>query len=136
MAPVPRRLVYVGRNVRVEFEMDYAGMRRVAVGPELKIACFLVAKKAQPYAESIAPEDTGQYKASFDVDMGHAWVAGMRRVAARLLNTDPGAAAIEFGSMHPEGFQAGHHTLRKTLAHISRRAGGVDGSPLTAGIDF
>ncbi len=136
MAPVPRRLVYVGRNVRVEFQMDYPGMRKVAVGPELKTACYLIARKAQPYAEAISPEDTGHFKGSFDVDMGHAWVAGMRRVAARLLNTDEGAAAIEFGSRHPQGYQAGHHVLRRTLAHIDRRAGGLEGSPLVAGLDF
>lgn len=137
MGPVPRRPVYFGRNVVVEFEMDYAGMRRVAVGAELKTACYLIARKAQPYAEAIAPRDSGDFARSFDVNMGHAWVAGMRRVAARLLNTDPGAAAIEFGYKPPgRPPVAGHHTLRRTLAHIDRRAGGLDVAPLIAGEDF
>lgn len=113
-----RREVYRSRTMVVEFEMDRNGMRKVAGGAELRLAVGIIARKGLAYAESIAPERTGDYKRSFDVVMSRVVVAGMRRVAAKLVNTDPAAAAIEWGAHVGGGETPAHRTLGRTLAFL------------------
>jgi hypothetical protein len=131
--PASAREVYRSRTMVVFFDMDRQGIRRIAVGPELRAACLAVVNAARPYAESISPVETGQYARSFSIAMGHTWVAAMRRVAARLVNTDPAAAAIEFGTSH--GGPA-HRVLQRTLAHINGglRVPGVGRANATLGL--
>jgi hypothetical protein len=109
--------VYVSATMVCEFEMDRAGIREIAMGGELRKGVDEIVAEALPYAIDVSPESTGNYKKSWKVDTGgSSVVAAMRRVAARLVNTDPAAAAIEYGNKH--GAPA-HHTLRAVLEHIS-----------------
>ncbi len=115
-----RRPVYTSPRLTVEFEMDRGGIRKVAKGPELRAAVGLIAAKGKAYAESIAPHGrTGRYASSFEISFARITIAGMRRVAARLVNTHPQARAIEWGTKHTPA----HHTLTKTLAYLSGRPG-------------
>lgn len=113
-----RRVVYRSATLVVEFEMDRRGMREIAHGPELRAAVGVIAAKGKAYAESIAPESTGDYKRSFGVAFSRVTVAGMRRIAARLYNSDPGAGGIEWGKNVGGKRTPAHHTLTHTLAYL------------------
>lgn len=117
-----RRTIYRSPTLKVDYEMDRRGMREVAVGHHLREAVTSIVKiKAKPYAEAISPEETGEYARSFVVIEGHAWWAGMRRVAARLMNTSRYAAAQEFGWTEDDGTEhKGSQVLQKTLRHLNK----------------
>jgi hypothetical protein len=115
--------------VRVDFEMDAAGIRRIAVGPALRKACLEAVGIAAAYAVSISPrsnrtdndDDHPHYQDSFRVRTVHTGLAPesighppMRRIGARLVNVARHAAVVEFGRRG----RRGHHILRKTLEHI------------------
>lgn len=125
--PGGRRTVYQGRNVVVEFEMDRSGIARCAMGPELKAAVMhLAATKALPYAMEASPrsdEHHRHYQDSFSVVPGTMWIAAMQRVAARLWNTAPHAAAVEWGNKQT-GYQ-GHRVLGHTLDYLNATGGTV-----------
>lgn len=120
---MPRKTVYRGRNVRVEFELDRAGIREIAVGPELAYATHYVADVvAKPYAITNSPRSLVNkihYQDSFRVTqvvvdgIGHP---PMRRVGARLLNIAPHAAAVEWGNRRTP---RGHHVLGATLDFLN-----------------
>lgn len=131
-----RRLtVYTSRRLIVQFEMDRPGMARVAVGRELKDATRqIIRERAMPYAISISPvgqrdDDQGgkpRYIESFRIAEGHTVIAGMRRVAAKLVNVAPHAAAVEFLGTNPHA--SGYGVLGKTLDHLNSHGGaGVGG---------
>ncbi len=124
-----RRPVYVSPRMVVEFEMDRAGMRKIARGKELRVAVLAIAHKGRAYAEGISPVRTGDYRRSWRVNAGHVVVRGMRRVMASLVNTDPAAVPIEVGAAAHDGWPAteGHHVLQKTLVFL----GGDARQPLT-----
>lgn len=94
-----------------DFEMDRAGMRQVARGQELRGSVRQIILRARAYAESIAPRRTGAYASSFEIRYSRITIRGMRRIAARLVNTDPQAALIEWGSKRTPA----HRTLTRTL---------------------
>lgn len=125
------KLVYQSPTLEVHFKLDRAGIARIAVGKDLRSAVIAIAKLGKPYAEQVAPRSGDRrgkpYAESFVVVPGHAWVAALRRVAAFLANTHPGAAAIEFGSKRNEPF----HVLRQTLEYLGTRptARGMLGMP-------
>lgn len=108
----------------VEFEMDRRGMAEVARGKELRLAVKTIAVRGKAYAESIAPEETGNYRKSFHVNIGQILVNGMRRVSAILANTDPAAIPIEVGTAprtkNGRGTPA-HRILRQTLVFLGGR---------------
>ncbi len=116
-----RRVVYRSRRLVVEFEMDRKGMREVARGKELRAAVRIIAERGKAYAESISPERSGNYKRSFQVAMSRVMVAGMRRVAAKVVNTDPAAVPIEVGTAPREGGGGtpAHRVLQRTLAYLN-----------------
>lgn len=128
------RLVYRGLHVKVYFDMDRAGIRHIAVGPELQaLTLEIVARKALPYAVSISPrsqrrvddEHHRHYQDSFIVQPVRTGLSPeaigrppMRRAGARLANIARHAAVIEFGKQG----QRAHHVLRRTLEHLSAGA--------------
>ncbi len=119
-----RREVYRSARIVVDFEMDRRGMAEVARGKELRAAVKTIAVRGKAYAESIAPEATGNYRKSFHINMGQVLVNGMRRVAAILANTDPAAVPIEVGTAPRTKNGTGtpaHRTLRLTLAFLGGR---------------
>jgi hypothetical protein len=119
--------VYASPRLIVRFEMDRRGIARVAVGRELADATRqVIRERAMPYAIRISPvgdrdaddlSDKPRYAASFRMSQGYTVIAGMRRVAAKLTNIAPHAAAVEFTGSNPHA--AGHGVLRKTLAHLN-----------------
>jgi hypothetical protein len=119
-----RQLVYKTKSVTVYYKPDRRSIARCAVGPELTdIVHDIVDNIAKPFAEAIAPEETGHYKRSFErtttyVALGKGEL--MTRVAARLYNMDEGAAAIEWGTKQKgrRRARAGQHILGQTLAML------------------
>jgi hypothetical protein len=130
-----KRVVYTSPTMVVEFEMDRRGIRQVAHGPELRAAVYEIAKKGQAYAESISPEQTGNYKRSWQVNMSRVMVAGMRRISAKLVNTDPAAVPIEVGASGPRGETPAHRVLQRTLSYLGGRpeVRGVFRTPIARG---
>ncbi len=129
-----RDRVYTGVHVRVDFAMNISGIRKIAVGPQLRRACLEVVTKALPYAVSISPRSTRNadqdpghphYQDSFKVETVHTGLPPesigrppMRRIGARLKNVARHAAVVEYGRRG----QRGHHILRRTLQHIESTA--------------
>lgn len=133
MAKVPGMrgdFVWQGQHVTVTFEADKKGLAKCAVGKELRAACHqIVELVALPYAISISPrssrDDHIHYQDQFAVQ--DTWTGitpesigrpPMLRVATRLVNFAPHAAAVEWGNQKTGG--TGRHVLRKTLQHIQR----------------
>ncbi len=120
-----RTTVYAGRHLVVQFEMDRKGIAKCAVGQDLASATRqVVRERAMPYAIRISPigqrDDDGgkpRYVESFRISQGFTVIAGMRRVASKLTNIAPHAAAVEFTGNNPHA--SGHGVLRKTLAHLN-----------------
>lgn len=112
-------VVYVSPRMVCSFELDRDGIARVAVGAALKEAVHsLVSLKAMPYAISISPHGrTGNYVASWRAVETYVVIAGMRRVACRLFNGSPHAAAVEWISKRGHGH--GYHVLGRTLAYLN-----------------
>ncbi len=114
-----RTTVYVSPRMLVQFEMDRAGIARVAVGQELRDAVHdCVVQRAMPYAISISPHgDTLDYVSSWRAIDTYEVIAGMRRAACRLFNGSGHAAAVEWVSRR--GFGRGYAVLGRTLAHLN-----------------
>jgi len=98
----------------VELEMNRRGIAQIAVGDELRDACrAVVVERALPFAVKKSPRDkTRVYVESWRVSPGFTVIAGMRRVAVKLVNIADHAAAVEWG----RGGKAG--VLAQTLAHL------------------
>lgn len=106
--------VYASPRMVVQFELDRAGMRKIMVGRELAAATHsAVVGRAMPFAIQISPRDTLEYVSSWRASDTHMVIAGMRRVATKLVNVAPHAAAVEWGR---GGRQA---VLKRTLAHLN-----------------
>lgn len=120
VAGVKGRRVYTGRHCTVHFKMDRKGIAEIAMGPKLLDAVMDLAEKvALPYAVGISPRsnrtDKVHFQDSFVVVPGTAWVAAMRRVAARLYNLAPHAIVVEVGTDKTPA----HHVFRDTLNHLN-----------------
>lgn len=106
---------YTGTHLTVDFEMNRAGIRRIALGPALAAATrSAVVHRGMPYAIQNSPRgETLDYVSSWRAQDTHVTFNGMRRVATKLINVSAHAAAVEWG----RGGRAG--VLRKTLAHLN-----------------
>lgn len=121
------RVVYRGQWVVARFDMDRHGFRQIAVNPSLRDSCLrAVTAVALPYAKSISPRSDRHhrhYQDSFVVQSVRTGLAPpeiigtppMMRVAARLVNIAPHAAAVEWGTRG----RPAHHILRKTIDHLN-----------------
>ena len=80
------------------------GWNAIAMSPQIQAACVAVAYEGKAYAQSISPSSGGQdgvpYAGSLEVET--ITVVGAfdfnPRVGARLRNTAPHAAAVEYGN--------------------------------------
>ncbi len=110
-----RETVYRSPRLHVEFEMNRRGIARVAVGQDLRDSCrSAVVQRAMPYAIQISPRgETLEYVSSWRAADGHTVIAGMRRVACKLINVSDHAAAVEWGRGGARG------VLSRTLAHLN-----------------
>lgn len=85
---------------------------------ELEDAVDERAEEMRDYAISISPEDSGEYKSSFEIEEVQRPDGLPGR---RLTNTDDKAHLIEFGSVHNPEFAV----MTKTAAHFNKREPGV-----------
>jgi hypothetical protein len=69
-----------------------------------------VAERGRNHAEGIAPVETGAFRSSFRVERGDG--------EALIVNDDPGAAAIEFGSDDTPA----HHVMTQTADWLESEA--------------
>jgi hypothetical protein len=76
------------------------------------------AMRAGQFAEAIAPEETGEYKASFAVTSGLSGGVDRKRAWATLENYSDHAIEVEFGNSH----QAGHHVLEQAAGLMGDRS--------------
>ncbi len=94
----------------MRYTANRQGIARLLVSGEMHDALRDVGERAADFAASIAPRDSGEYAASFVVGTE----VHDERATAILGNTDPGAAAIEWGTSDTTG----HHTLSRTIDWI------------------
>lgn len=94
-----REVVYASNRVIGEFQLNRAGIAKIAVGDALQRAVrSAVVQRAMPYAISISPiGDTREYVSSWRASDGFTVIAGMRRAACKLINMSGHAAAVEWG---------------------------------------
>lgn len=109
-----------------EFRVNEAGFRAMATGPEIRAALGAVVDKVKAAAEADAATFRTEvdrpghkhYADSFETDTTETTtVAGEPRAAARLTNTAPHAAAVEWGYKGRAGEPktSAHRTLGKAL---------------------
>lgn len=94
-----REVVYASPRMIGEFQLNRAGIAKIAVAEPLQQAVrSAVVSRAMPYAISISPRgDTLEYVSSWRASDGFTVIAGMRRAACKLINTSGHAAAVEWG---------------------------------------
>lgn len=94
----------------VRYSADYEGTGELMRSPEMQAVVREVAEKAMAYAESISPEYTGEYKASFEVTVTDRGGLRNDRAEAQLVNTSDHAVNVEW--------QDGYHVLTRTLGAL------------------
>ncbi len=99
------------------YKLNYGGFRRDVLKADFMLAeTEYRSGKVRDTAEDIAPRDTGRYSRSFRVRASRNGGVNRDRAAGIVYSTDPGAAAIEFGSTRPDGTRiAGHYTLTTAM---------------------
>lgn len=114
--PNRRQTVYASPRLVAEFEMDRAGIAKLAVGQALQEATHsAVVNRAMVHAIQISPRgETLGYVSSWRAADGFTVIAGMRRAACKLVNVSGHAAAVEWGRGGNQGI------LRKTLAWLNQ----------------
>ena len=125
--------VYTGRNISMEYEDFLHQFAEIAMSPRILAACLdFATERALPEAFAISPQGpTGSYRDSWKVYPSTAVVKGMRRVCARLINTSPHAALVEWGGKPGGGTYAGRyrpaqHILQQVRDRLTGRDGATD----------
>lgn len=129
--------VYTGRNIIMFYQGSLRDFAEIAMSPKILAICLEVAtENALPYAISISPRDDGVYVRSFQVRPTTVMLRGMRRVCARLINTAPYSALVEFGGKPRGGvysngkyrarYRPPQRVLQRTRDRITGRDGAVD----------
>lgn len=122
--------VYTGRNVNVFYQDFLHQFAEIAMSPRILAICLEVAdKEAKPIAISLSPVgETGLYIRSWHVFPSTAVVAGMRRVCAKLVNTAPHSALVEWGGGkgNRKYRKRGQHIALETRNILTGRGGHVD----------
>lgn len=118
---------YRGKNVHFSgYEPpSIEQITRIALGPELHHAIGDIVREAVGYAELIAPNDEGEYQASFDTEVIEVPDIPFRvrgvpfaRWSGRVLNHSRHAILVEVGGGNGTRFTADHHVMRRTLEWI------------------
>lgn len=94
----------------IRYVRDIPGTNKLMRSAGIRDVLRQVAEAALPYAESISPERTGEYKASFEVTTQDVAGVQANRAGARLVNRSPHAARVEW--------EDGYHTLADVADHI------------------
>lgn len=118
--------VYTGRNVTVFYQDFLHQFAEIAMSRRILAICLEVAtERAMPIAIELSPVDQGTYIRSWKVYPSTAVVAGMRRVCAKLVNTAPHAALVEWGGSKTNAAyrRRGQHILQQVRDELTH---GVD----------
>ena len=94
------------------FEVDHDGISELARSSAVGDQMVAAAEAAIPYAQSISPVETGEYRSSFVALPATVKVSGQTRAGAILTNTSDHALAVEFID--------GDHVLARTVDAIER----------------
>lgn len=98
----------------MRYKPDRKGTQEILNTPVMAKAMLSAAEHGANYARSISPRRTGTYARSFDVQPMTVLIGGKPRVAARLMNQAPYAAAVEWG-------RGGQRVLGRTLEELRLR---------------
>lgn len=90
-------------RVRNRYVPDREGVVGILTSPPMQAALSRVGQNGKKIAESLAPVETGKYKASFEVRLSTRGRGKRKRAMVTLKNTDPKAAALEFGNKRSRG---------------------------------
>lgn len=92
----------------IKYTPDYQGTSELMNGPEMQEMLRKVAEKGVPFAQSISPERTGDYRAHFSVEVrSHGGVHG-DRAEAKIVNDSDHATEVEWvDNYHVLGRTAG-----------------------------
>lgn len=114
--------VYTGRNINVFYQDRLQDFAEIAMSPQILRICMEVAQtRALPIAIQNSPVgETGLYIRSWRVRPSTTVVAGMRRVAAKLINTAPHSALVEWGGSksNRKYRRRGLHVLQHTREQL------------------
>lgn len=86
-------------------KVDFA---EIARSPEVQARVDQLAREGMEHAKDIAPVDTGAFRDAFHVERFDAYEVD-------IINTDPGAIPIEYGSEDTPA----HHTLALTADYLN-----------------
>lgn len=127
------KIVYRGRNISMAYQGSLQDFAEIARGRQVLAACMEVGQmRAVPYAISISPDGpSGLYKRSWEVRPGTVLIRGMLRVCAKVINTSPHAALIEWGGKPGGGRYRGRyrppqHILQRVRDNLTGRDGSID----------
>lgn len=95
------------------FEVDHDGISELARSSAVGDQMVAAAEAAIPYAQSISPVKTGDYRDSFVAVPIDVKVSGETRAGAALTNTSNHAWAVEWG-------QGAEHVLARSVDAIER----------------
>jgi hypothetical protein len=125
--------VYTGRNITMFYQDSLKDFAEIAMSPRILAICLEIAEtEAKPIAIAMSPiGETGDYIRSWHVYPSTAVVKGMRRVCARLYNTSPHAALIEWGGRKGGGtykgrYRPAQHILQGVRDRMTGKDGAVD----------
>lgn len=127
--------VYTGRNITMFYQGSLRDFAEIAMSPKILAICLEIAtERALPYAIEISPRHDEVYVRSFQVRPTTVVLRGMRRVCARLINTAPHSALVEFGGKPSGGLYAnGKYRARyrpplRVLHRVRENLTGRDGA--------
>jgi hypothetical protein len=81
---------------RIRYVPDRAGTNELMTSPKMLAGMVAAAEKGRAFAESISPRATGEYARSFTIESTRRGGPSRDRAEARLVNTAPHAAAVEW----------------------------------------
>jgi hypothetical protein len=92
---------------RIRYKADFKGTGELMRGPEMQAAMRQIAEEGADIARAIAPERTGEYKASIRVETLSRGGPHEDRAEGRIVADSDHAADVEW--------RDGHHTLARAV---------------------
>ena len=110
----------------MRYEPNHSDVGKILVSDEMGDAMEAAARAGIGYAQTIAPRETGEYAASFDVERRIDYGGRSPRVAVDIVNNADHAAAVEWGRTYvtDDGEAVsydGHHILARTADFIENQ---------------
>ncbi len=124
--------VYSSPRMNMYYQGSLKDFAEVAMSPRILAICLEIADTdAKQIAIDISPVDEGTYQRSWQVRPGTVVLRGMRRVCAKLINTAPHAALVEWGGRKGGGtykgrYRPAQHILQEVRDRLTGRGGHVD----------